>query len=704
MTVETVLGRLDGVTESDTGRWMAKCPVHDDSKPSLSVSAEGDRILLHCHAGCETEAIVQALGLTMKDLFLDEGKARKGFRDTYDYCDEEGALLYQVCRRSPKGFVQRQPGNGEAWIYSVKGVRQVPYRLPDLLQSDSSQPVFIVEGEKDVNRLMSGGLIATTNSGGAGKWKSEYNEFLRERDVIVVPDNDEPGMRHALSVAGSLEGIARTIGIVNLPGLPKGGDVSDWLDSGHHSSELPDLAEPFEADSISTTEQYHLTDTGNAQRFTDHHQDSARYCHPWSKWFIFDGTRWKEDSTQVVYQLVTGSVKDLWHEAGSATDSSDRKEIGGWAKTSESALRIRSTEQLARSQPGISVQPIELDADKWKLNALNGTVNLRTGKLLPHSRGDLITKLSPISFDSKAECPKWTSFLARILGNNEALCAYLQRAVGYALTGDVSEQVLFFLYGTGANGKSTFLETIRAMLGDYAKTTPFHTILARNSTGPRNDIARLAGARFAVAQEAGMGQKLAEDVVKTITGGDTVTTRHLYKEYFEFTPQFKLFLAANHKPSIQGTDHAIWRRINLIPFTVRIPAEEQDKHLSEDLRQELSGIFNWALRGCLEWQEQGLKPPEVVASATREYRTEMDSLGDFISERCSESLFFTTSSKDLYNSYSRWCYENGAQPANQRQLGMTLGERGFIRKKLHGKAHWKGITLLGEEGEDEPPV
>ncbi|MFC2083310.1 phage/plasmid primase, P4 family, partial [Candidatus Bipolaricaulota bacterium] len=687
---------LDGVTKSGTGQWTALCPAHDDSKPSLSISATGDKILLHCFAGCETEAVVQALGLNMRDLSLDQGKDKRGYLDIYDYCDEEGNLLYQVCRKDPKGFVQRQPGRGGEPVYSVKGVRQVPYRLPDLVQSDSSQPVFIVEGEKDVNRLMSDGLIATTNSGGAGKWKSEYSEFLRDRDVIVVPDNDQPGRQHAQSVAGSLEGIARSIGVVNLPGLPKGGDVSDWLNLGHQASELPDLAEPFEADSMSTTEQqYHLTDTGNAQRFADLHQSSARYCHPLSKWFIFDGTRWKEDSTQIVYQLVTDSVKDLWHEAGEATDSSDRREIGSWAKTSESALRIRATEQLARSQPGISVQPQVLDADKWKLNVFNGTVDLRTGQLLPHNREDLITKLAPISFDSKAECPKWTSFLARVLGNNEELCAYLQRAVGYALTGDVSEQVIFFLYGTGANGKSTFLETIRAMLGDYAKTTPFHTILVRNSSGPRSDIARLAGARFAVAQEAGMGQKLAEDVVKTITGGDTVTTRHLYKEYFEFTPQFKLFLAANHKPSIQGTDHAIWRRINLIPFTVRIPTEEQDKHLSEELRKELPGIFNWALRGCLAWQEQGLRPPEVVASATREYRNEMDTLGDFISEWCLESPVSTVSSRDLYRAYSEWSTGNGVPIVSQRQVGIALRERGFASKKIRGIAHWRGITLSG---------
>ena len=455
---------------------------------------------------------------------------------------------------------------------------------------------------------------------------------------------------------------------------------------------------------LTAAKPYHLTDAGNAQRFADDHQDNARYCHPWSTWFIFDGTRWKEDSDQTVYQLVTDTLRDLWYEAGSAKDSQERIDIGKWAKSSESLQRIRATEQLARSQIGISIQPADLDTDIWKLNVINGTVDLRTGELLAHSREDLISKLVPVSFDSRAVCPRWEDFLARILSNNKELILYLQRIVGYALTGDVSEQVIFFLYGSGANGKSMFLETIRSMLGDYAKTTPFHTIIARNTSGPRTDIARLVGARFVVAQEAGIGQKLAEDVVKSITGGDTVTTRHLYKDYFEFNPQFKLFLAANHKPAIQGTDYAIWRRINLIPFAVRILAEEQDKHLLEGLKQELPGILNWALSGCLEWQKHGLEVPEDVISATREYRDEMDTLGDFFSERCSESAPGVVSSADLYRAYSKWCNENDTQPASQKQLGMTLGERGFDRKKVHGLVHWKGITLLGDEGEDVVPL
>ena len=240
MIVEELLKRLKEVSEAGAGQWTARCPAHNDLTPSLSVSAHGDKILLHCHAGCETEKILQTLGLTMRDLFQDEGKDKQGYLDIYDYRDEEGTLLYQVCRMNPKGFVQRRPGIRKKWIYKLQGVR-VLYRLPELLEAERSKPVFIVEGEKDVNRLMSDGLIATTNSGGAGKWRSEYNEFFRERDVVVIPDNDTVGIRHAKHVVDSLRSIATSTKLLELEGLSKSGDVSDWLHQGHSVDDLLEL-------------------------------------------------------------------------------------------------------------------------------------------------------------------------------------------------------------------------------------------------------------------------------------------------------------------------------------------------------------------------------------------------------------------------------------------------------------------------------
>ena len=250
------------------------------------------------------------------------------------------------------------------------------------------------------------------------------------------------------------------------------------------------------------------------------------------------------------------------------------------------------------------------------------------------------------------------------MNGNEKLIAYLQKAVGYTLTGDTSEQVLHFLYGLGANGKSTFLETIMAMLGDYAKQTSTETILVKKMTGGiPNDLAGLKGARLVSAQEVESGRRLAESLVKQLTGGDTISARFLHGEFFDFKPTFKLWISGNSKPVVRGGDYAIWRRIRLIPFTVQIPPEEQDRRLSEKLRGELPGILNWSLAGCLAWQREGLTPPEEVTAATESYRDEMDIIGQFIGERCLMGPEYKVTAKKLYAAFVEWSELHGGKMA-----------------------------------------
>lgn len=332
---------------------------------------------------------------------------------------------------------------------------------------------------------------------------------------------------------------------------------------------------------------------------------------------------------------------------------------------------------------------------------VNGTVDLRTGELRPHRREDLITRLAPVEYDPDAEAPLWEAFLRRIMDGNEDLIRFLQRAVGYSLTGDTSEQCFFLLYGTGANGKSTFLEAIRAMLGDYAQQADFGTFLVQNRDGPRNDVARLVGARFVSAVEVESGRRLSETLVKQLTGNDRVVARFLYREHFEFVPTFKLWLAANHKPVIRGADHAIWRRIKLIPFQVTIPPEDRDRQLAARLRAELPGVLAWAVRGCLEWQQYGLGEPPEVTEATNEYRAEMDPLGPFFGERCVLHPNARAYAGELYAGYAAWCEQAGERPMSQREFGLRLQERGFERRIVRGRVVWVGLGLRGgEDGED----
>jgi putative DNA primase/helicase len=443
-----------------------------------------------------------------------------------------------------------------------------------------------------------------------------------------------------------------------------------------------------------------LTAVGNSQRFVDQQHMDLRYVHVWRRWLWWNGRCFQADKTGEVLRRAKEVVAGIYGEAAAEENPDRRKAIAAWAARSESEGQLREMLHLAACE--MHVLPEQLDADPWRLTVENGTVNLRTGVRTPHSRNDLSTKLAPVAYDDGAQCPTWIRFLERILGGDQELIAYLQRAIGYSLTGETSEQVLFFLYGTGSNGKTTLLELLRDLLGEYAQQADFSTFLERRSEGPRNDIARLQGARLVAAIEAGEGHRLAEGLVKQLTGGDTVAARFLYAEHFEFRPQFKVWLAANHKPVIKGTDHAIWRRIRLIPFTVTIPEDKRDRDLPAKLRAELPGILRWAVEGCLAWQRQGLGTPPAVREATESYREDMDDLGAFLSERCLQGPGERIGATALFEAYRSWAAAGGLHPMTQKRFGAKLGERQLVRVKTNAGIVWHGVTLVHHVNGREP--
>jgi putative DNA primase/helicase len=437
----------------------------------------------------------------------------------------------------------------------------------------------------------------------------------------------------------------------------------------------------------------HHTDLGNARRLVAGYGKNLRFCHESGKWLVWNGEIWATDDSGMVDRIAKDTVRKIYIEAGDAANGTDRQELGKHGLKSEAEARLRAMVNLAKTEPDIPVNISQLDADPWLLNCRNGTLDLRTGKLLPHHPGNLCTKTIPVAFDPDAKCPTWISFLRRVMAEKRDLIKFLQRSIGYALTGSTGEQVLFFLYGTGANGKSTFIETCRNLLEDYAQQSEFDTFVTKKNDGPRNDIARLKGARLVAAVEAAQGRQLAENVIKQVTGGDTVTARFLYHEHFEYLPQFKLFLVANHKPVIVGTDEAIWRRIRLIPFTVTIPREQRDKQLLEKLRAELPGILAWAVRGCLQWQADGLGEPDAVSIATADYKREMDVMADFIEEHCVLGEEETINAGLLYLTFQAWAEKNGEEVLTQKRFGTQLRERGFAATKKKGQRCWVGLGL-----------
>ncbi len=439
---------------------------------------------------------------------------------------------------------------------------------------------------------------------------------------------------------------------------------------------------------------WNLTDTGNAERLVARYGENLHYCYAWGRWLVWDGKRWKCDEGGEVDRLAKATVRSIYAEAAKEPDDTRRKALADHAKRSEHSSRRRATVELAQSEPRVPIVPDRLDVDPWLFNVHNGTIELRTGILRPHSQADLLTKMAGSLYDAQAQCPIWLAFLNRIMADNQNLIAFLQRAVGYALTGDTSEQCLFMFYGLGSNGKTTFLQILRDLLGDYGQQADFATFLHKDYQAVPSDIARMMGARLVAAVEAGEGRRLAEVVIKQLTGQDTITARFLFHDYFEFRPQFKLFLAMNHKPNIRETTNAMWRRVRLVPFTVGIPEAEQDKGLPAKLKVELPGILRWAVNGCLEWQRSGLGVPDEVRQATDNYRDEMDVIGGFLSECCTLQSAARTAAKELYETYKLWAMDNNEHTITQTAFGIRLTDRGLLMVRgSKGRRMWQGIGL-----------
>ncbi len=441
--------------------------------------------------------------------------------------------------------------------------------------------------------------------------------------------------------------------------------------------------------------KYRHTEDAYAERMAIVHGGEIRYQALVNRWIEWDGKRWATDeSKNAQMQGRAKAMLDATYAAAGTITGDDhtekqkkfRREVQG----KESKRAIDAIIDLTRSEPGIMIRPDELDSDPMLFNVANGTIDLRTDRLLPHDPKGLITKISPVTFDPEATCPKWDTFILEVFDGNADLIAYVRRALGYLLTGDTSEQDFWIAWGGGANGKSTLLNTVLKVLGDYGTTTAFTTFDAENRNQYGNDIAALKGRRFVFASEAERERNLAEARVKAVTGGDAISCKYLYGEYFTFTPQFKVWLAVNHKPNIRGTDRGIWRRLKLIPFARNFEDVLVTK-LPETLAGELPGILNWMLAGLAEWRDIGMDEPDCVKVATEDYRLESDQLGQWIEQKCEIGPDHSASATNLYSSYKAWLTENNDDkyPLGTKSFGVQLSER-------------RGVTRVkGTAGEDK---
>jgi putative DNA primase/helicase len=433
-----------------------------------------------------------------------------------------------------------------------------------------------------------------------------------------------------------------------------------------------------------------LTDAGNAQLFAHEHGADLRWVPQWGTWLRYDGKRWARTPGESLVPLAIQTARGFYRRAAEERNDDMRKILAAHAKSMESASRLEAMIKLAR---GLLVANADtFDRDPFVLNVDNGTIDLR-GEVRVHARGDMLTKLAPVAWDPSVACPMWDAFLARVLPD-EGVRSWVQRYAGYCLTADVGEQVLAFFHGRGANGKSTLVEILMHVLGDYAKAGAPDLLLAKRGESHPTELADLQGARLVTCQETEAGRQWAESLVKRITGGDTIKARLMRCDFFSFAPSHKLIVSANHKPKVRGQDEGIWRRIRLVPFDVTIPEAERDDALPAKLRAEAPGILRWMVAGCLAWQREGLGVPAAIAAATRDYRHEQDALGTFIEDRCAIEPGAFAAYDDLYNAYRAWTIATGGATWQRETLIEALEERGFAKRKgAKGKRGIDGLKV-----------
>lgn len=719
-------------------RAQCKCPAHNDKQASLSVSMGEKCTLFYCHAGCTLDEILSAAGLEKKDTYYEqsiqtvdwrkyvEKREQRKIEAVYNYVSFNGQYAFTKLRFAGKKIMYGRLEN-ERFIYGLprntprKSLRAVYgdlKRLREAIQADEA--IFIPEGEKDVDTLLKRGYSAFTY-GGCGDWMSEFAELVRNAKVVILADNDNPGIAVANAILDDIKGIAKSAKIIiPMPDIPKA-DITDYFEAGRTKQEFEQMIKDVTENRVELSckhvespnkpledvlrdlhaEQFEASDKGFGRLFATVFKDRHRYNPERRDFMLYNGSRWIDDAEGLAARSSAKDLSDALVRYAVSVDTD-----GKYLKAVTPLCNIRNRNNMLQDSRDITFFTNEdLDTNDYILNVQNGTLDLSGNDpvFLEHDPDMLLSKICNAEYDPAATCKEWDKFLLEIMQGDKEKIQYLQKIAGLSLTGNMQEETCFILYGsTTRNGKSTFCETLIYLLGDYALTMKPETLAVKQNLDSRQasgDVARLAGCRFCNASEPPKRMLFDTALLKSLLGRDSITARHLHQREFSFIPKFKLVINTNYLPTI--TDDTVFSsgRINVISFDRHFEPHEQDRHLKDKLRykNELSGILNWCIDGLRLYRQQGLVPPGAVQKATETYRTDSDKIGNFINE-CLTKTGRNSKAKDVYDLYIKWCDDNGYGCENKGNFFSELKTKGLfsISGTVDGKSARnivKGYTI-----------
>lgn len=688
------LQALHGRTGTET-KFTCKCPAHDDRMNSLSVTVADDgKVLVHCHAGCETRDVVTALGCTMADLCIPKATpAPQRLVCSYTYHNADGVPVGRVNRYHPKTFKQCRYEDGR-FVFGLNGGVLPLYNLPAVRKAKAEGcPLYMVEGEKDVDALTALGVTATTIAGGAAQaLHDSHVEALMGCDLIVLPDNDPAGIKAARARADAVWGSTYLM----LPGLPPKGDVSDWIAQGGtlealealvaHARENPEEPEPVEQAQPVRPDVDPLGELANAYRFKNA-VDGKIINDPTRGWMADKDGYWQPGERDAI-KAATRIGAIIRKEGHASTDDPDViRAYYSAARRAESARGVKATLELARALPGVDGTGIEWDKDDWLVNFKNCTLDTRTLTPMPHERSDYITRQIPHDYHPEKKCPILLAHLHKVFAGNQELINYLQFEAGRAATGSTKHQTFVIAHGKAGTAKTTTLEALMFPLGDYAGGVSHDVVLHQHSQSHACTLAALAGLRLGLVSELPEGARWNEAMIKRLVTGDTITARFIGCNPFNFKSRMKLWVNCNDRPEFRDAGGGMARRIRCIPFEVDMTGEGRDLDIEEKLRAEAAGILTWIMQGAYISFQGSPEVPEVVRISSRDYVRQNDMLANFLDECCEVDPRDRAEVGATFDAFHTW-----GGDLSKRRLGKLLLSR--FDQYSDGKVRfWTGFKL-----------